>query len=183
MQRQTISYSVPPGPRGVSRPRERRVPRAAYLPVRLRTYHVLDTENLMGGPRSPDYSLHAAVAGYRKAINPVPGDHVVMACNPAIGLRVKRAWPSAQLLVRSGPDGADNALLDHLADLEWYAARYDRVVVGSGDRAFLPLVLGMQELGIPVGVVARVESFSADLRYAADFTRFLPGHPPVLEAA
>jgi len=183
MQRQTIRQFIQPRLRGVFRPRVRQIPRAAYLPVRLRTYHVLDIENLMGGPLGPDRSLHAAVASYREVVNPVPGDHLVMACNPRMGLRVKRAWPAAQLLVRGGKDGADDALLDHLEDLDWYAARYDCVVIGSGDRAFLPLVLGMQGRGIPVGVVARVGSLSRDLGVAADFSRLLPGLPPLLDAA
>ena len=78
---------------------------------------------------------------------------------------------------RHGPDGADTALLDVLGDLEWIAQRYDRVVIGSGDHCFAPVVMGLAQHGILAGVVAPKGSVSNSLGRLAAFVRLIPSGP------
>jgi uncharacterized LabA/DUF88 family protein len=62
-----------------------------------------------------------------------------------------------------GEDGADMMLLS-LAEPDFVAGRYDRVVIGSGDGVFATLAHAVQERGVDVLVVARADGCSARLR-------------------
>lgn len=57
-----------------------------------------------------------------------------------------------QRLTRSGPDGADLALLEAIPAIE-IAARYRQVVLCSGDHIFTPFVNELRALGVLVTVV------------------------------
>ena len=65
--------------------------------------------------------------------------------------------------------------MDAVADTQWIGARYDRLVIGSGDGAFGDVVEQYRSIGIPVGVVSRVEALSMSLRYKAHFLRLMAG--------
>lgn len=149
---------------------ERRVIRAAHVPAG-RTLHLLDLENLMGGPCQGHVALSHAVASYRDTASVQANDHVVIAVNPALALQAGDAWPKARLLLGLGPHGSDEALLRSVSDREWTAARYDRVIIGSGDHIFADLALSFRELGIAVGVVAPRDRLSRQLRRSATFVR------------
>ena len=90
----------------------------------------------MGGPRAGPAAILRAVSDYREAAPVAVGDHVIIGTNPNLGVVANACWPSARLVVRGGPDGADIALLGEVKDDCWVAARYDRIVVGSGDSVF-----------------------------------------------
>ncbi len=70
------------------------------------------------------------------------------------------------------------ALLGQLKNLEWVAARYDRVVVGSGDGIFAEAVGHLAECGISVGVTGRPRALAFLLARAATFVLYLPETPP-----
>ena len=61
-------------------------------------------------------------------------------------------WPQAHYRVRSGPDGADLALLDILRH-ENVAQRFTHVAIGSGDHRFAEDATRLAALGVWVTVV------------------------------
>lgn len=147
--------------------------RARFVPAG-RTLHLVDVENLMGGPLAGPQALNAALAGYERTAVVGPGDHVVAAINPALVLDVFERWPHARLLLGWGVDGADSALLASVADVEWIASRYDRLVVGSGDGIFGPAVAAYRQSGLCVEVVSRARSLSMALAVLASRVAILP---------
>lgn len=152
-------------------PRDRS--RAGFVPAG-RTLHLVDVENLMGGPLSGPLALRAAVTAYN-ALAPVqPGDHVIVGVNPQLALAVFDVWPQARLVVRGGPDGADNALIAAVSDVAWTASRYDRLVVGSGDGIFSVVIAAYRAAGIPVGVVSRPSSLSISTAAVASTVALIP---------
>ena len=153
-----------------------------------RTLHLLDIENLAGGIRrgvgaSVDALFADAIRAYEDTVSLTSADQVIVACHPNLAFCAHQALPRARLVVREGVNGADLALLDAVADVEWVAERFDRVIIGSGDAIFLPLMRRLQGLGIPVGAIALVSSFSGELRWEADFCTFLHASPILSEVA
>lgn len=122
---------------------------------RRRTLHLIDADNLIGDPCTTDRTrIRAALEGYRRASGYDRGDHVVVAtgCNGLHVLEIRLAWPEAQHRCRRGRDGADLELLD-AAELAASSGRYDRVVIGSGDRVFMVAVQNLFAASIDVEIV------------------------------
>ena len=122
-----------------------------------RSLHLVDADNLIGDPRTTDrQKIEAAFEAYRDAADYRVGDHVVIAtgCNGLHVLEVERSWPGAQHRRRRGTDGADLELLE-AADFAAASGRYDRVVIGSGDRIFMAALENLRANSIDVDVVAR----------------------------
>lgn len=93
------------------------------------------------------------------------GDHVVIASSH---LALKTAgcwWPGARYLVRSGPDGADLALLD-LVGHERIAERFAQVTIASGDGIFALAAASLVLAGCQVSVVSRRAGLSRQLALA-----------------
>lgn len=74
---------------------------------------------------------------------------------------------AAQRYIRSGRDGADLALLEHIADYSWVAERYQQVVIASGDHIFATAVARLKAMGLEVVVIAPDHGLSAAMRFAA----------------
>jgi|SRR5687768_4501048 hypothetical protein len=127
-----------------------------------RTVHLLDVENLVGAPRPALSQVVTMMGLYRRRVPAGGMDQYVAAVNHGAMLPVGLALTGIQLLVRSGRDGADEALrevirLDHL-DI-----RFERVVIGSGDGAFTDLVDWLRGRGVQVVVVSRPGALSRRL--------------------
>jgi hypothetical protein len=150
--------------------------RTAPNPV-VRTLVVDDIENLCGGPDVTIEAIRDVVAIVHDAFNLRPHDHVIIGTNPALGLTAAAAIPGARLVVGRGPDGADRALLAAV-DPAHVARRYQRLVIGSGDHAFVPLAREARRRGVAVTVVARQGAISWRLVQVADqvVTFVLPDH-------
>lgn len=150
---------------------------AASPVVATRRLHLLDADNLIGDPRVTDPGVigrcfrdYCSVAGHR------PGDHVVVGtgCNGVHALAVQQAWQPARVVRRSGPDGADLALIE-AATVEAERHRYTHFVIGSGDHRFADLYDELVDKGYPVTVVSRSRSLSRALRSrAGDQVLYLP---------
>jgi hypothetical protein len=142
-----------------------------------RILHLLDVENLIG---SPTFGFENALTIRRMYTAVAPAgsvDQVVLATSHHSALAAWFAWPpSARRLLRSGPDGADLALLDVLA-FERAESRFDRVVIGSGDGIFSLASARLQEAGCAVTVVTRRDCLSRQLRLAVRDVRFLDAFP------
>jgi hypothetical protein len=129
-----------------------------------RALHLVDIENLIGLARPSFADVAACYDAYCPLIR--CHDLVVVACNHGAFAAVAWGWPDARRLVRSGDNGADEALLDVLR-YERIDERFNAVVVGSGDGIFAEAVAGLGGLGVAVTVVSRREALSRRLRLAA----------------
>jgi len=69
-------------------------------------------------------------------------------------------------ILKSGPNGADLALLDSI-DAETISERYSRVVIGSGDNIFAPIARYLVNQGVEVIVISRPESLGKALSLVA----------------
>ncbi len=151
---------------------------APHVPVG-RTLHLLDPENLMGGPHQSCDALRYAAQSYKNIIPVRSGDHVIVGTSPGLALEAGLKWPGSRLVIGSGPDGADHALLDAVEDTEWVAERFDRVIIGSGDGIFQPLAHAFRSRGVAVGVVGREGTVARGLAEAADLLCFITGMPQI----
>jgi hypothetical protein len=104
-------------------------------------------------------------------------DHVVVGTSHIGLVEVGVNWRGVRPVVRSGPNGADLALLDVLAD-EHVADRYEQVVVVSGDGIFTSAVSALAADGIPTTVVGRRGSVARTLRLAASRVLYVPEPNP-----
>jgi hypothetical protein len=143
---------------GLLKPPRRRFPS--------RTLHIVDIENLAGAA-IPSLGQVSEVQGlYVSRLAFGADDQVVMAANHLALLNAALGWPHARYRVRSGPHGADLELLDVLLH-EDVAARFTRVVIGSGDGVFCPAAANLVSRGVPVTVVSRRDSLSTGLARVA----------------
>ncbi len=126
----------------------------------------MDVENLCADARPSAGLVRQVRDCYTSAVTPGAEDLVVLACNHGAGLEVGLGWPGARLIVRSGPDGADRALLNVLAD-EKIEARFSGVVIASGDGIFTEAAARLASDGLAVLVVSRARALSKRLRLAA----------------
>jgi NYN domain len=147
-----------------------------------RGLHLIDIENLTGGgkPSSDQVRIVQRVYSGRLALGTL--DQVVIASSHLTLLSAALGWPCARYRVRSGRDGADLELLDILA-YEEVAARFTRVIIGSGDGAFARAAAGLTAAGVQVTVVSRRDSLSARLAMAASQVIYLDTPRPAAVAA
>jgi hypothetical protein len=146
-----------------------------------RTLHLVDIENLCGGPYASFEQLRRTIDAYQRAIAVRMGDHVVMACNRALLLEAGLAWPGVRLCAGNGPDGADLALLG-AATAEYTTSHYDRIVIGSGDGIFATRAHELRSVGLVVAVVSRRRSLSPRLAAVAQLVRELVVDPEPVAA-
>lgn len=139
-----------------------------------RTLHVVDVENLVGTAFPHVAEVATIRATYLVCVPLLRHDQVVVACSHLALIDVGVGWGchAAQYRVRSGPDGADLALLE-LLDHEQVAERFTGVVIGSGDGAFAAAAARLAARGCRVTVVSRRESLSARLALAAHEVHYL----------
>ena len=131
-----------------------------------RTLFLVDAENLVGSGRPSACALAAAASQLASAVPATLLDHVVVGVAHSCLIDAGVAWPGARLVVGSGPDGADHALLAQ-AEPDQLAARYDRVVIASGDGIFSDIAASLGALGVEVVIASRAEACSARLRLVA----------------
>jgi hypothetical protein len=133
----------------------------------IRSLHLIDVENLVGGSRVGVDAVAPAFEAYRRTVTVGPEDHVVLGTGTELAFASKAAWPGALLRIGKGIDGADRALLSALAP-DFIASHYHRLVVGSGDHAFAPMVAELRSRRVAVMVIVRDRtSLSGDLRRLA----------------
>ena len=119
----------------------------------------------------------SARSARRSAFTPVAWpfgamDQVEVASSHLTLLNAALGWPHARYRVRSGPDGADLALLDVLRH-ENVAQRFTHVAIGSGDHLFAEEAARLAAQGVWVTVVSRRRSLSPRLALAAREVIFL----------
>lgn len=137
-----------------------------------RRLHVVDVENLAGDPLPSLCQVREAQGLYADCLGFGPMDQVEVASSHLTLLNAGLGWPHAHYRVRSGPDGADLALLDVLRN-ENIAKRFTHVAIGSGDHLFAEEAAHLAAQGVWVTVVSRRGSPSSRLTLAAHEVIFL----------
>lgn len=127
---------------------------------------LVDIENVVGGAVQTAESAITARRIIEGGVQLESTDQVIISSSHFGALHSGLAWKGARLVVRSGPDGADLALLDVLED-ESIASRFDRVVIVSGDGIFTDSIAALSALGVEVVVVGHRDGMSRRLRMAA----------------
>ena len=151
----------------------RMYPRESFVPAG-RALHLIDIENLMGGPQAGWDAIPLATEGYLATVSMTPDDLVVVATNPHLWLPAKLAWPGALVLSGHGRDGADKVLISQVSDVDRVARRIDRLVIGSGDGIFESIAREYTVAGIPVEVLSRQDALSDLLRAEVTSVTVLP---------
>lgn len=132
----------------------------------VRRLHLVDIENLAGAA-IPSLTQVMEVQGrYAQRMAFGADDQVVMASSHLGLVNAALGWPHARYRVRSGPDGADQELLDVLMH-ENVAARFTHVAIGSGDGVFGRAARALATGGVWITVVSRQGSLSPRLAHAA----------------
>jgi hypothetical protein len=149
---------------------------ATYLalgePGTCRQIHLVDVDNLTQGP-TQDLAVHQQVRRwYDTASRRQVGDLCFVAMSHFSAFPASQVWAGAKLYWRSGPDGADHALIDALEEIQ--LAGVSRVCLGSGDNIFRYVLWSVREVGFPVAVICLRCSLSAGLRSIADDLLILP---------
>jgi hypothetical protein len=134
---------------------------------------LIDIENLAGTP-SPTSAEVAAVMATLAEIVPGFGEaHRIVACSHRAAHTVAFACPLVRHLWRSGPDGADLALLEVLED-EQVADRFEYVTICSGDGIFTDAAARLAGHGVDTTVVGLKGNLAARLELAARHVAYLP---------
>jgi hypothetical protein len=147
-----------------------------------RGLHVIDIENLAGAGKPSFDQIRVVQGSYVGHVTFGALDQVVVASSHLTLLSAALGWPHARYRIRSGPDGADLELLDVLL-YERIAARFTRVVIGSGDGAFARAAASLAAAGVQVIVVSRPDSLSSRLAFAATEVIYLDPAPSATGAA
>ena len=137
-----------------------------------RRLHLVDIENLAGDSLPNLNQVRQAHGLYADCLAFGAMDQVEVASSHLTLLNAALGWPHAHYRVRSGPDGADLALLDVLRH-ENVAQRFTHVAIGSGDHLFAEQAAHLAAQGIWVTVVSRRRSLSRQLELAAREVVFL----------
>lgn len=141
---------------------------------RTRTLHILDIENMVGEDhaRGDGEQFRDALERYASVSGMLDNDPVMVGCHPGLAFVAQETLGHrGQIFARRGQDGGDTALLDAL-DVDFVAARFHMVSLGSGDHIFAPLVAELVGRGLLVTVIGTEGRTAEVLRRAA--SAFVP---------
>lgn len=135
---------------------------------------VVDIENIAQGGVMAPWQARLVQDELRRSMGLNDHDQVIIGVSHVGVLNSWMGWEGTQprIVAQSGPDGADLVLLEVLTT-ERVAARYDEVVIASGDGIFTDAVTALQAAGAVVTVVAWANRCAKRLRMAANRTVLL----------
>lgn len=133
-----------------------------------RTLYLIDIENMVGRSSFNLSDVAKMQDRIQAAIAAGEGDHVIIASSHHNGAAMMFGWSgSAERKMLSGQDGADQALLACVGDVDWIARRYGRVVIASGDHAFAFTLSALKSAGVDTILLPPDVGCSRALRRAA----------------
>jgi hypothetical protein len=133
---------------------------------------LVDIENLAATPSPTQEEVTAVVSALRDVLPGFDCAQRIVACSHHGAPNVAFAFPPARHLWRSGPDGADLALLSVL-DNERLEDRFGYVTICSGDGIFAASAARLGGAGVDVIVVSLRSHLAARLELAARYVLFL----------
>ena len=134
---------------------------------------LIDIENLTGTPSPTCEEVEMAKATLRHLVPGFDDAQHIVACSHHAAPTVAFAFRGARHLWRSGPDGADRALLDVLEN-ERADERFERVTICSGDGIFAASAAWLAEAQVDVTVVSLPGHLATRLQLAARYVTRLP---------
>lgn len=133
----------------------------------------IDIENLARMPCPEHLDVSVAELKVREFIPDLDQVQCVVACSHRAARAVAFAFPGALHRWKSGPNGADLALIEEMSDLRMMR-RFDRVTLFSGDGIFADSMAALAAAGIETTVVSWDHRLSRRLRIAAQHVVTLP---------
>ena len=149
------------------------------IPKKDRHLVLVDIENLAGTASPTKEEVASVVCDLRAVLPGFDSAQRVVACSHHAAATVAFAFPPARRLWRSGPDGADLALLNVL-DNECIDDRFGHVTICSGDGIFAASAARLGGAGIDVTVISVPGHLAARLQLAARHVLFMT---PAVERA
>lgn len=143
---------------------------------------LIDIENLTGTPSPTCDDVEMAKAALRLVVPEFDTAQHIVACSHHAARTVAFAFQTARHLWRSGPNGADLALLDVLEN-ERVDERFERVTICSGDGIFAASAAWLAKADVDVTVISLPGHLAARLELAARYITFLPSVAPAFAAA
>jgi hypothetical protein len=137
--------------------------------MRGRRLVLVDIENVVGGAVHTTEEAHWAREEVQNLIGVRDMDQVVVGTSHIGLFPTLAAWSYSRIVVRSGENGADLALLD-VMESENIHQRFEELVLISGDGIFTEEVSRLGALGVHVTVVGHHEGVSKRLSMAASET-------------
>jgi len=132
------------------------------IDIRDRALHLVDLENLAGGPGQECFVYRDIWDDYTFSAGLNEQDHVEIATCGLVMAEAAFSLPTRYPKhCANGADGAENLLLG-IVGPEFVARRYEWLVIGSGDHAFVPYALEVQRLGGKVRIVSAPGTRSAE---------------------
>jgi len=131
---------------------------------------MVDIENQVGASEI----TAEQVVEVKTALDLLEGANVmqVVACSHHNAQAVMFNWPKARILLRSGKDGADLALIKVATD-EHIADRFDRIVIASGDGIFTTVAKDLFAEGVEVSIVCGRGTLAKNLKHQCPNVRYL----------
>ncbi len=126
----------------------------------------IDVENFARTPSPTDLGLAFMETTLQEVIPSIDQAQCVVACSHRAARTVAFAFPGALRRWRSGPDGADLALMEEMSDLR-VMGRFDQVTLVSGDGIFADNMAALAATGIETTVVSWDRRLSQRLKMAA----------------
>jgi hypothetical protein len=142
---------------------------------------LVDIENITGGACLTDAAVRSAKQALAGTGQIGEADHVVIGTSHIGLVQVGSNWDGVRYVVRSGRDGADLALLNVLG--ENVAARFESIVLASGDGIFAPAVAALAAAGVPTTVIGWWGHVSRSLQLVASQIVYLDTHTEPWAAA
>jgi hypothetical protein len=137
---------------------------------------LIDIENLAGTPTPTALQVELVMAALAELVPGFDDAHREVAYSHRAARTVAFACPRARHHWRSGPDGADLALLEVL-ETEQVEERFEHVTICSGDGIFAEAAARLAQQGVDTTVVALKGHLSARLKLAARHVAYLTPAP------
>jgi hypothetical protein len=127
---------------------------------------LIDIENFTGAPSPTPLDLAIAESMLRNVICDFDKAQRVVACSHRAAKTTAFAFQGAGRRWRSGPDGADDALIEEMSDLRTML-RFGSVTLVSGDGKFADSMATLATEGVETTVVSWDSRLSRRLKMAA----------------
>lgn len=142
---------------------------------------LIDAENMAAASNPGARDIELLLVALRLVVPGFEATQRIVACSHHAAPIVAYGFPGARHLWRSGPDGADLALLDVLEN-EHVDQRFGQITICSGDGIFAESTARLATVNVDVTVIARTGRLSRQLELAASHVIKLP-HPRWLRKA
>lgn len=121
-----------------------------------RALHLIDLENLVGGPSVSDTTIKGVWSAYYGGVPKTASDQLLVGSSRFFARRIWWTLPEGiQRRVRDGQDGGELAILAEV-DLDHLVERFGRLVIASGDGRFAELAAAARSRGVHVHQVTGI---------------------------